>query len=169
VSICRAMSQPSLLAAGYGCTAKRSGMRVAQFARSFPYRANQLRRRGRKMNSSNEFGIVGLGKIGANLTLQALKANFRVVGHDIHGVPDAVRSAGGVVSDAMHLEVTVPVIAQSVMQLFASRDDDQHWARAIAMMRHEFGGHPFGTDQGIASERREGKVGPFPSAKGDKS
>jgi hypothetical protein len=37
------------------------------------------------------------------------------------------------------------------------------------MMRHEFGGHPFGADQGIAKERREGRVEPFPSAKGDKS
>jgi 6-phosphogluconate dehydrogenase len=69
----------------------------------------------------------------------------------------------------MHLQVAVPVIAQSVMQLFASRDDDQHGARAIAMMRYEFGGHPFGTDQGIAKERREGKAGPFPSARGGNS
>lgn len=35
----------------------------------------------------------------------------------------------------------VRVIAQSVMQLFASRDDENESARAIAMMRHGFGGH----------------------------
>src|SRR3712207_8325111 len=44
------------------------------------------------------------------------------------------------VDDALHMEVPVPVISQSVMQLFASRDDRKNWARAIAMMRHGFGG-----------------------------
>jgi 6-phosphogluconate dehydrogenase len=85
-------------------------------------------------------------------------------------VPPYIEDTGEVnwlVSDAMHLEVSIPVIAQSVMQLFSSRDDDQHWARAIAMMRHEFGGHPFGSEPGIAKERREGRVGPFPSPRKD--
>lgn len=70
------------------------------------------------------------------------------------------------VGDAMHMEVPVPVIAQSVMQLFTSRDDSQPWARAIAMMRHEFGGHPFGGDEHIAQERRESRVGPFLTPEG---
>ncbi|MBI3319000.1 MAG: hypothetical protein HYZ89_00205 [Candidatus Omnitrophica bacterium] len=59
------------------------------------------------------------------------------------------------------MEVPVPVIAQSVMQLFTSRDDKKYWARAIAMMRHGFGGHPFGPDAGIVRERCEGRVGDF--------
>jgi 6-phosphogluconate dehydrogenase len=63
------------------------------------------------------------------------------------------------VSDALHLEVPVPVIAQSVMQLFASRDDERLWARAIAMMRHGFGGHPYGPAAGIAEERKSGRIG----------
>jgi 6-phosphogluconate dehydrogenase len=62
------------------------------------------------------------------------------------------------VSDALHLEVPVPVIAQSVMQLFASRDDERPWARAIAMMRHGFGGHPYGPAPAIAEERRTGRL-----------
>jgi len=49
------------------------------------------------------------------------------------------------------------------MQLFASRDDTKSWARAIAMMRHGFGGHPYGADQAIARERSEGRVGDFPT------
>jgi 6-phosphogluconate dehydrogenase len=80
-------------------------------------------------------------------------------------VPPYVEDTGEVnwlVGDAMQMEVAIPVIAQSVMQLFASRDDEQPWARAIAMMRHEFGGHPFGADESIARERREGRVGPYP-------
>jgi 6-phosphogluconate dehydrogenase len=63
------------------------------------------------------------------------------------------------VSDAMRMEAPVPVIAQSVMQLFASRDERNSWARAIVMMRHGFGGHPLGPKESIARERREGRVG----------
>ncbi len=80
-------------------------------------------------------------------------------------IPPYVEDTGEVnwlVDDAMHMEVPVPVIAQSVMQLFASRDQKKYWARAIAMMRHGFGGHPFGADQGIVRERREGRIGGFP-------
>ena len=67
------------------------------------------------------------------------------------------------VMDAMRMEVPVPVIAQSVMQLFLSREGpaDRDWARAVIAMRHGFGGHPFGPDESIARERREGRVGPI--------
>lgn len=63
------------------------------------------------------------------------------------------------VADALRMEVPVPVIAQSVMQLFASRDERRNWARAIVAMRHEFGGHPYGRDADIAKERQESRVG----------
>ena len=77
-------------------------------------------------------------------------------------VPPFVEDTGEVnwlVSDALRLETPIPVIAQSVMQLFASRDDRRNWARAIAMMRHGFGGHPYGDEKAIRQERREGRVG----------
>jgi len=67
------------------------------------------------------------------------------------------------VADALRMEAPVPVIAQSVMQLFASRDERKNWARAIVMMRHGFGGHPYGPDEAIARERREGRVGEIAS------
>jgi 6-phosphogluconate dehydrogenase len=47
------------------------------------------------------------------------------------------------------------------MQLAASRDDDREWARAIAVMRHGFGGHPYGPDRNIQEERQRGRVGDF--------
>jgi len=79
-------------------------------------------------------------------------------------VPSFVDDTGEVnwlVGDAMRMEVPVPVIAQSVMQLFASRDDDRDWARAIAMMRHGFGGHAYGASAPVEQERREGRVGDY--------
>jgi 6-phosphogluconate dehydrogenase len=51
------------------------------------------------------------------------------------------------------------VIAQSVMQLFASRDGQKEWARAIVTMRHGFGAHAYGRDERIARARRESRVG----------
>ncbi len=80
-------------------------------------------------------------------------------------IPAYVEDTGEVnwlVDDALHMEVPIPVISQSVMQLFASRDDRKSWARAIAMMRHGFGGHPYGSDEAVVRERREGRIGVFP-------
>jgi 6-phosphogluconate dehydrogenase len=63
------------------------------------------------------------------------------------------------VSDAMGMEVPIPAISTSVMQLIASRDQQKNWARAIVLMRHAFGGHPFGPDSATAHERHVGRVG----------
>jgi 6-phosphogluconate dehydrogenase len=80
------------------------------------------------------------------------------------GVPSYVEDTGEVnwlVDDALHMEVPIPVITQSVVQLLASRDSKHDWARAISMMRHGFGGHPFSADAGIAHERHTGRIGGF--------
>jgi 6-phosphogluconate dehydrogenase len=79
-------------------------------------------------------------------------------------IPAYVEDTGEVnwlVDDALHMEVPIPVISQAVMQLFASRDDRKNWARAIAMMRHGFGGHPYGPSEAEVRERREGRIGSF--------
>lgn len=76
-------------------------------------------------------------------------------------VPSYIEDTGEVnwlVADAMRMEVPVPVIAQSVMQLFASRNTERVADKAIAMMRNGFGGHPFGPDEGIRYERKYGKI-----------
>jgi len=76
-------------------------------------------------------------------------------------VPSYIEDTGEVnwlVADAMRMEVPVPVIAQSVMQLFASRKPGSIADKAIAMMRNGFGGHPFGPDEGIRYERKYGKL-----------
>ncbi len=79
-------------------------------------------------------------------------------------VPAYVEDTGEVnwlVNDALHMEVPIPVISQSVMQLLASRDDEKNWARSIAMMRHGFGGHVYGPDEATVRERRQGRIGGF--------
>jgi 6-phosphogluconate dehydrogenase len=82
----------------------------------------------------------------------------------LESVPSHVEDTGEVnwlVSDALRMEVPVPVIAQAVAQLFASRDSDRTWARAIAVMRKGFGEHPYGPVPAIAERRRTSRVGPI--------
>ena len=77
-------------------------------------------------------------------------------------IPAYIEDTGEVkwlVADALRMEISVPVISLAAMQLFASRDDTKNWAKSIAMMRHGFGGHPFGVNEAIVRERKEGRVG----------
>jgi 6-phosphogluconate dehydrogenase len=83
---------------------------------------------------------------------------------NIEEVPPYVEDTGEVnwiIEEALRLEVPIPVIATSVMELFASRDKNRYASRAIAMMRHGFGGHPFGPNEAIQKERQVGKVNPL--------
>jgi 6-phosphogluconate dehydrogenase len=103
------------------------------------------------------------GSVIRSWLIELMEQSYRADG-GMKGIPPYVEDTGEVnwlVDDACHMEVPVPVIAQSVMQLFASRDEDKNWARAIAMMRHGFGGHPYGSDEGIQKERRTGRIGGF--------
>jgi 6-phosphogluconate dehydrogenase len=103
------------------------------------------------------------GSVIRSWLIDLMEAAYRAEG-GLEKIPPYVEDTGEVnwlVNDAIRMEVPVPVISQAVMQLFASRDEKKRWARAIAMMRHGFGGHPYGADESIIRERREGRVGDF--------
>jgi 6-phosphogluconate dehydrogenase len=79
-------------------------------------------------------------------------------------VPPFVEDTGEVnwlVDDSLRMEVAMPVISAAVMQLIASRDESEPWARAIALMRKGFGGHAYGASEAIVEERRTGRVDGF--------
>ena len=42
----------------------------------------------------NEYGVVGLGRMGGNLARQALEKDIRVVGFTRHGAPEDMLEAG---------------------------------------------------------------------------
>jgi 6-phosphogluconate dehydrogenase len=103
------------------------------------------------------------GSVIRSWLVDLMEAGYRATG-GLDTIPPEVEDTGEVnwlVADALELEVSTPAIAIAVMQLAASRDDRQAWARAIASMRHGFGGHPYGRDDSIARGRREGRVGGF--------
>lgn len=83
---------------------------------------------------------------------------------DIKDVADYVEDTGEVnwlVQEAVEKEIPIPVITHSVMELFRSREKESDAARAVAIMRHGFGGHPFGKDDYIAKERKTSRIHPI--------
>ena len=107
------------------------------------------------------------GSVIRSWLIDLMEEQYRKQG-GLNKIPSFIEDTGEVnwlVADALRMEVPIPVIAQSVMQLFISRDNEKDWARAIAMMRHGFGGHPFGSDPAIVHERRYGRVGEYYSGK----
>jgi 6-phosphogluconate dehydrogenase len=77
------------------------------------------------------------------------------------GIQSYIEDTGEVnwlVQDAINKEIPIPVISQSIMELFKSRIKDSDTYKAIALMRHGFGGHPFGRDEYIAKERKNSRI-----------
>jgi 6-phosphogluconate dehydrogenase len=59
---------------------------------------------------------------------------------------------------AVDKEISIPFIALAVMELFESRGAGKDSARAVALLRHEYGGHPLGKDEHIAEERKTSRL-----------
>ncbi|GAC1368136.1 MAG: decarboxylating 6-phosphogluconate dehydrogenase [Hymenobacter sp.] len=115
------------------------------------------------LDLSAVLGLWNNGSVVRSWLMELMKQQFDA--HPALDVPAYVEDTGEVnwlVTDALHMEVPIPVITQAVMQLLTSRDQTRTWAQAIALMRHGFGGHPFGADQGLQRERQFGQVGGFP-------
>jgi 6-phosphogluconate dehydrogenase len=103
------------------------------------------------------------GSVIRSWLIDLLEQGFRQ-NKGISKIPDYIDDTGEVnwlVTDALQLEVPIPAIATSVMQLLATRDGDKDWAKAIEIMRNGFGGHAFGKDPAAQKERYQGRVGDF--------
>ena len=80
---------------------------------------------------------------------------------NIHEIPDYVEDTGEVnwlVHEAVEKEIPIPVITQSVIELFRSRGKESISSEAVALIRHGFGGHPFGRDDYISKERKTSRI-----------
>jgi 6-phosphogluconate dehydrogenase len=113
------------------------------------------------LNVADVLGCWTNGSVIRGWLIELMEREYRAAG-GLKEIPPFVEDTGEVnwlVSDALRMQTAVPVIAQAVMQLFVSRDNQQNWARAVAMMRHGFGQHPYGPEESIARERTQGRVG----------
>lgn len=80
---------------------------------------------------------------------------------DFEKIPPYIEDTGEVnwlVQLAIDKEIAIPLISLCIMNLFQSRDRGKDVYRAIALLRHEYGGHPFGADEHIAEERKSSRI-----------
>jgi len=120
-----------------------------------------LRKSEYEMDISALFHTWAHGSVIRGWLVELMERGLRAQ-EDVANVSSYVEDTGEVnwlVEEALKLEVPIPVIAESVMALFKCRDSDNDAPKAVAIMRHEFGGHPFGRAEAIARERQTGKVG----------
>ncbi|MSU90276.1 decarboxylating 6-phosphogluconate dehydrogenase [Rhodobacteraceae bacterium 2CG4] len=102
------------------------------------------------------FGNWSNGSVIRGWLVELMHQQLRDQGAQTDAVPDYVEDTGEVnwlVQEAIGREVPIPVITQAVIELFRSRTDDASAYRAVALMRHGFGDHPFGRDEDIAEKR----------------
>ena len=101
------------------------------------------------------------GSVIRSWLIDLIEEEYRARG-GLKEIPAYVEDTGEVnwlVGDALDMEVAIPVITHAVLQLLASRDGRRLSARAVAMMRHRFGEHPYGRDQSIRRARGSSRVG----------
>jgi 6-phosphogluconate dehydrogenase len=120
----------------------------------------------RRLPVADIFGCWRNGSVIRSWLIELMHEQYRSMG-GLGDVPSHIEDTGEVnwlVSDAMEMEVPIPVIGQAVMQLLQSRDATFNASRAVALMRRGFGGHPLGHAPAVVEERRTGRVGDIVAA-----
>ena len=90
-----------------------------------------------------ELGIIGLGRMGANMTERLAESAFHQ-DPELASIKGYVEDSGEgrwTVEEAIEKSVPVPVLMCSLFARFASREEDSFSAKVIAALRNEFGGH----------------------------
>lgn len=121
-----------------------------------------LRRSEFNLNLQDIFRNWSHGSVIRGWLVELMEKGLGEIG-DIKEVPDYVEDTGEVnwlVQEAVAKEIPIPVITHSVIELFRSREKETNAGRAIAIMRHGFGGHPYGKDDYIAKERKTSRIHP---------
>ena len=114
------------------------------------------------LNLKEIFRVWSHGSVIRSWLVELMEKGLDEVG-DLRLVPDLVEDTGEVnwlVQEAIEKEIPLPVITQAVMELFKSRRKENDATRAIAIMRHGFGGHPYGKDEYISKERKTSRIHP---------
>lgn len=74
-----------------------------------------------------------------------MKRSFEEHGNDLGALKPYVADTGEQVWGvryAMDREVPIPLLAQAVWGFYESRDPERPWAKAVAALRNQYGGHP---------------------------
>lgn len=124
-----------------------------------------LRENNFNLNLAEIFKNWSNGSVIRGLLVELMEKGLREKKNNLDEIESYVEDTGEVnwlVQDATNKEVSIPIISQAVMELFNSRgreEEDHRYAyKSIALMRHGFGGHPFGKDESIAKERKTSRI-----------
>lgn len=74
-----------------------------------------------------------------------MKDGFEEYGDDLGALKPYAEDTGEQVWGiryAMDREVPIPLLAQAVWGFYESRDPERPWAKAVAALRNQYGGHP---------------------------
>jgi 6-phosphogluconate dehydrogenase len=85
------------------------------------------------------------GSVIRSWLVELMERGFREYGGDFGTLEPYVEDTGEQVwgvEYAMDKEVPIPLLAQAVWDFYESRDPARPWAKAVAALRHEYGGHP---------------------------
>ena len=118
-----------------------------------------LRASGFKLDLAAIYKNWSNGSVIRGWLVELMEKGLREHGMDkVEGYVEDTGEVNWLVQDAINKEVPVPVISQSIMELFKSRMTESDAYKSIALMRHGFGGHPFGEDEKIARERKTSRI-----------
>jgi 6-phosphogluconate dehydrogenase len=88
------------------------------------------------------------GSVVRSWLLELLELAYKAEGQDLERIKGWVADSGEgrwTVETAIELSVPAPVITLSLLQRFASRQDESYGAQVIAALRNLFGGHAVAT------------------------
>jgi 6-phosphogluconate dehydrogenase len=102
-----------------------------------------------------KLGMVGLGRMGANMTARLLEAGHEVVAFDRHADKVQALVAQGAIGAssleelvqklepprAIDESVPAPILSTAIGERFASRGEEEFADRVVSAMRFEFAGH----------------------------
>jgi len=112
------------------------------------------------LNLPDIFKMYSNGSVIRGWLVELMEQGLRDI-KSIEEIPAYVEDTGEVnwlVQEAINKEIPIPVITQSVMELFKSRKKPNDSYRAVAIMRHELGGHPYGESDYLAKERETSRI-----------
>lgn len=116
------------------------------------------------LNLPDIFKMYSNGSVIRSWLVELMEKGLRDLNNKIEDVPAYIEDTGEVnwlVQEAINKEIPIPVITQAVIELFKSRVKPNDSYRAVAIMRHGFGGHPYGESEYIANERKVSRIHKF--------
>ena len=119
-----------------------------------------LKRSEFDLNLPNIFKMYSNGSVIRSWLVELMEKGLREL-KGVEDVPAYIEDTGEVnwlVQEAINKEIPIPIITQSVIELFKSRIKPVDSYRSIAIMRHGFGGHPYGENDYIANERKVSRI-----------